>query len=181
VRQFLDLGSGLPTAGATHEIARAVDPGVRVAYVDNEAVAASHGRLLLADTPHTLMVSADLTAPAEVVNHPQITELLDWDEPIAVLALAVLHFVPELATATAILEGYRTATAPDSLLVFSHVTADHDPDQAAQAAEVYQRSTNPVHTRTHHQLTAMLAAFDLAEPGLVDATRWRPDSHTASF
>lgn len=178
VRQFLDLGSGLPTAGATHEIAHALDPGVPVVYVDNEPVAASHGRLLLTDTPQATMVSADLTAPGEVIGHPEITALIDWDQPVAVLALAVLHFVPELTTATAILEGYRTVMVPGSVLVFSHVTADHDPDQAAEAVGVYRRSANPVHTRSHHELTTMLAGFDLTEPGLVDATVWRPDTHT---
>lgn len=178
--QFLDLGAGLPTAGATHEIAHALDPHIPVVYVDNEPVAASHGRLLLADTPHATMVAADLTTPGEVMNHPEITGLLDWDQPVAVLTLAVLHFVPELEVATAILEGYRTVMAPGSVLVFSHVTADHDPNQAAQAVGVYQRSANPVHTRSHAELMTMLAAFDLTEPGLVDATAWRPDSHTTS-
>ena len=174
VRQFLDLGSGIPTVGNVHEVAHAIDPGSQVVYVDNDAVAVSHSERLLAHTPNVRVVHADLTKHDEVLTHPDVTAVLDFSEPVAVLALAVLHFVPALATARAVLAGYQTTMTSNSFLVFSHVTADHDPEPAHQAAAVYQRSASPVHPRSHAELTEMLAGFDLLPPGLVDATDWRP-------
>jgi len=175
VRQFLDLGSGIPTVGNVHEVAQAIDPGARVVYVDNEPVAVSHSELLLARTPNVRVVRADLTVPREVLTHPDVVDALDFSQPVAVLALAVLHFVPDPAAAAAVLQCYRSVMTPGSVLVFSHVTADHDPEPAQRAAAVYERSASPVHPRTHAQLTEMLAGFDLVPPGLVDATDWHPE------
>ncbi|ASO20281.1 S-adenosyl methyltransferase [Actinoalloteichus hoggarensis] len=172
IRQFLDLGSGIPTVGNVHEIAQAADPSCRVAYVDNEAVAVAHSSQLLATDPQTTITRADLRDPARVLAAPTVRELIDFSEPVAVLAVAVLHFVPEAGRPEEILADYRRAMAPGSRFVLSHVTGDHDPEQAEAAARVYQRADTPVLPRSRERLAAMLAGFTLVPPGLVDATEW---------
>jgi hypothetical protein len=175
IRQFLDLGSGIPTVGNVHEIAQTLDPRSRVAYVDNEAVAVAHSTQILRDNPNASITRADLTDSAAVLSAPTVTELIDFSQPVAVLAVAVLHFLPDERDPASVVRAYREAMSPGSYVVLSHVTSDHDPEEAANAKNVYQRSANPVHTRSHAEITALLHGFDLVEPGLVDATRWRPD------
>jgi len=166
----------MPTVGAVHEVAHAVDAAAEVVYIDNEPVAVSHAELLLAHVAHARVVTADLTDPDQVLGHPMVRAALDWSQPVAVLALAVLHFVADPAAAAAVLNRYRTAMGPSGWLVFSHVTADHNPGEARWATAVYQRSASPVYARSHHELHEMLAGYELLEPGLVDATEWRPGS-----
>ncbi|APU14861.1 MULTISPECIES: SAM-dependent methyltransferase [Actinoalloteichus] len=172
IRQFLDLGSGIPTVGNVHEIAQAAEPSCRVAYVDNEPVAVAHSSHLLADDPQTTITQADLRDPEQVLAAPTVREVIDFAEPVALLAVAVLHFVPEERRPEEILAGYRQTMAPGSRLVISHVTADHDPEQARAASRVYQRADTPVLPRSRERLTAMLTGFTLLAPGLVDATEW---------
>src|SRR5689334_8693366 len=122
VRQFLDLGSGIPTVGNVHEIAQRDAPGSRVVYVDIEPVAVSHSRTLLEDNPDTAVAQLDLRRPDQVLDSPEVRDLLDLTRPVAVLAVAVLHFLPDSDDPAGVLARYRDAVAPGSRLVVSHAS-----------------------------------------------------------
>ena len=177
IRQFLDLGSGIPTVGNVHEIAQGIAPDSKVAYVDNESVAYAHSRHLLRDNPNATVTRADLTDLDTVLSSDTVQEMIDFTKPVAVLAVAVLHFLPDERHPENVLASYREKIVPGSYMVLSHVTSDHDPEQAAGALAVYRKSANPVYTRTHAEISAMLDGLDLVPPGLVDATQWHHD-HT---
>lgn len=177
VRQFLDLGSGIPTVGNVHEIAHARDPDTRVAYVDHEPVAVAHARLLLADQRRVTVTHADLRDTDAVLRAPGVRMLLDLAEPVALLTVAVFHFVPDRDDPAAILARYREAVPTGSPLIFSHVSADYPDDpglvaQAEQASRRFAHSTTPTHLRTRAELHDLLGGFDLQPPGLVDVARW---------
>jgi hypothetical protein len=177
IRQFLDLGSGIPTVGHVHEIAHAVDPAARVAYVDTDPIAVAHTELLLADVPAATVTRADMTDPAAVLSAPGVTELLDFSRPVAVIAAAVLHFVADDRNPHGILNTYRDATEPGSALVFSHGADDYDlPERMNAIGDVYQRTNHPGQSRTRDQILAMIDGWHLLDPGLVDANAWRPDN-----
>jgi hypothetical protein len=177
VRQFLDLGSGIPTVGPVHEIAHQADPTAAVAYVDADPVAVAHTELLLVDVPAVSVTRANLTDPAEVLSAPGVAGLLDFDQPIAVITAAVLHFVPDGRDPHGILETYRKATAPGSMLVFSHgALNDDEPNRMAAIRDHYQHTSHPLQRRSHAQVAALLEGWDVLDPGLVDATAWRPDA-----
>lgn len=176
VDQFLDLGAGIPTVGAVHEVAGAIDPNCRVVYVDADLVAVTHAAALLDGDPRTAVVHADLRDPAAVLAHPALTGLLDLSRPVAVLMVAVLPFVAEADDPRGIVAGYRDATASGSYLVVSHGTDEYRPAAAHRAANVYRRAANPVTLRDRAALSALLDGYRLLEPGLVDLIHWRPEA-----
>lgn len=172
--QFLDLGSGVPTVGNVHEIARRRHPEARVAYVDFEPVAVAHAQELLADIEQATITHADLRDPARVLAAPGVAGLLDFARPVAVLAVAVLHFIDtDLA---ALLERYRQVLVPGSVIAVSHASADHDDPQVATraraAAAAYATSATPLTLRDRSQIRAMLDGLALVSPGLVDVRDW---------
>ncbi len=175
VRQFLDLGSGIPTAGNVHEIAQGVDASCRVVYVDNDPVAVLHGQAMLADVPNVTAVGADLREPATVLGHPGVTQLLDLSRPVAVLLVAVLHFVSDDDDPASVIATYREAMAPGSYLVICHASPDGGGDRAATHRALYARTPTPMTMRTREQVACLLTGFDLVEPGLVYMASWRPD------
>jgi hypothetical protein len=175
ISQYLDLGSGIPTAGNVHEIARETHPEARVVYVDNESVAAAHSRSILADDPDADVVETDLRDLDAVLTAPTTRTLLDLDRPVCLLTVAVMHFVPDTDRPAALLARYRDHLVPGSLHVLSHATADHDPDTVARASSTYRNTSNPITPRPRAEVAAMLGGLELAEPGLVDASAWRPD------
>jgi len=176
IRQFLDLGSGIPTVWPIHQIAHRVDPAARVAYVDNDPIAVAHTELLLADVPAASVADADITDPDEVLSAPGVADLLDFHRPVAVIAAAVLHFVTDDRGPHRILTTYRDATAPGSMLVFSHGAVDHDqPDRMDAIRDHYQNTNRPLQRRTHAEIAALLDGWHLLDPGVVDANAWRPD------
>lgn len=180
VRQFLDLGSGIPTAGPIHEIAQRIDPAARVAYVDGDPVAVAHTELLLADVPGATATHADLTDPRKVLSAPGVTELLDFGQPVAVIAAAVLHFVPDDRNPRHILRTYRNAVAPNSVIVFSHgENNDDEPDRMEAIRQHYRNTSHPVQRRTPAEMAELLDGWRIVEPGLVDANAWRPDDPDA--
>jgi SAM-dependent methyltransferase len=177
IRQFIDLGCGLPTVGPVHEVAHKIDPGCRVLYVDNEPVAVAHGELLLDGDDRVAIIGADLRDTDAVLKSAQATRLIDLSEPVAVLMAAVLHFVPDEDDPAAVIQRYRDAMAPGSYLVLSHGTSDGtDFSVTERSLELYRRSQNPTFPRTRSVVEAMLAPFDLVEPGLVFVPQWRPAS-----
>jgi hypothetical protein len=181
ISQFVDLGTGLPTAQNVHQVAQAVSPSARVVYVDNDSVVLAHARAMLADDENTTVVGADLRRPAEVLADPELRRLVDLDRPAAVLMMAVLHFVSEAEDAPAIVARYRDALAPGSYLAMSLGTTDGvDPDKIAGAQRVYRGASAQLTYRSRAQIERLLDGFDLVEPGLVRLPDWRPDSAAAA-
>jgi O-methyltransferase involved in polyketide biosynthesis len=176
IRQFLDLGSGIPTVGNVHEVAHRVAPDARVVYVDNDPVAVEHARAILADDPLTSVVRADLRDPDTVLAAAR--GRLDLDRPVAVLMLAVLHFVADEDDPAGLIARYRDASAPGSHLALSHATAGQQVDRAAGHRDLYRRTATPMTMRSREQVTALFAGYELVEPGVVYLPEWRPEPGT---
>lgn len=176
VRQFIDLGSGIPTQGNVHEVAQAALPGARVVYVDKDPVAVAHSTLLLADNPDATIVDADIRRPADVLSSPQLRKLIDFEQPVAVLMVAILHFVTPEEDPAGIVGAYRDALPAGSWLALSHATNEDRPETAAAVTRLYNsRATSQVSTRSHDEIHALFDGFELTEPGLVYVPLWRPD------
>lgn len=176
IRQFLDLGSGIPTVGNVHEVAQAVDPECRVVYVDKERMAVVHSRLLLEENDRATAIQADIRDPDGILEHPETRALLNFHEPIGLLALFVWHFVPDSDDPVGLLARYRDALAPGSYLAITHVTEVSEPQRVkAVFDEAHQRGADAITTRSYEQILAMFAGFDLVEPGVVGCATWRPD------
>jgi len=175
IDQYLDLGSGIPTVGNVHEVARRSRPDSRVVYVDIDPVAAAHARAILADDPRCGVVLADLRDVDIVLGSPQVTSLLDFSRPVAVLILAVLHFVPDASDPAGVIGRYRDATAQGgSYLAISHGTGVED-DQQAVLADATRRASMDVAPRGRAEVERLFAGYDLVEPGVVYAPLWRPE------
>ena len=180
VRQFLDIGSGLPTANNVHEVAQAIAPETRVAYVDNDPIVMAHARALLTSHPDgkTAYIHADLHDPDAILKHPSVRGTLDFGQPIALVLMAVLHFFPAQDNPAGIVATLLAALPPGSYLVASHVTADYnDPASAADGVQAVQRAGVPILTRTADEFADLaLAGLELVPPGLVPVSEWRPDT-----
>ncbi|MFC4853619.1 SAM-dependent methyltransferase [Actinophytocola glycyrrhizae] len=172
IRQFVDIGSGIPTAGNVHEIAQAADPGARVLYVDNEPVAVTHSDLLLKDTPGAEAMLGDLTDPGPVLASP----LIDYSRPVALLMVAVLHFIPDSAEPHDAVARYVSALSPGSFLVLSHGVENPSLEGRAEVDRLYQESSTPGVRRTPDDITRFFHGLEFVEPGLVWTPEWRPDS-----
>jgi hypothetical protein len=176
VRQFLDIGSGIPTVGNVHEIAQQLAPETRVMYVDMDPVAVAHSREILAGNDRAGIVQADLRQPEQILNHPDTRKLLDLDQPTAVMMVAVLHFIPDSDHPAGILATLRSSLASGSYLVMSQACAEGREDDAEPIMAVYRNADNSLHPRTLAEFARFFAGFDLVEPGLVWAPDWRPDT-----
>jgi hypothetical protein len=182
VTQFLDIGSGLPTADNTHEVAQRAAPEARTVYVDIDPVVVSHARALLA-TPLTRAVRGDLTRPGEVLAAAEGTGLVDFARPVAVLLGAVLHHVPDEAGPAGSVALYRDAMAPGSCLVISHaqLAPGHVEGRApvselgGELVESWRGAPKGNGTRTREEIAAFFGDFTLVEPGLTEVWEWRPD------
>ncbi|MGE5292729.1 MAG: SAM-dependent methyltransferase [Micromonosporaceae bacterium] len=178
-RQFLDAGAGLPTQENVHQVAQAVAPDARTAYVDSDPIVLSHARALLARDPRTVVVAGDVRKPDAILGDAQIQALLDFTRPVCVLLVAILHFVPDSDGPARIVAAFRDAVAPGGYLILSHATMDGAPPQEASrtrdAEAVYDQATAPLIMRDAGQVSRLLDGFSLVEPGLVHVTDWRPD------
>jgi SAM-dependent methyltransferase len=175
VRQFIDLGTGLPCPGNTHEIAQQVAADCRVVYVDNDPVVLTHARALLTCTPPGSCdyIEADVRDTGAIVAEAART--LDLSQPVAVLALAVLHFLPDGDDPAAIVAALASALAPGSFIVLSHLTADFAPGQVTAAVTAYNTQASVAVTpRTHAQVSGLFGGLPLVAPGVVPVTQWRP-------
>ncbi len=176
VRQFLDIGSGIPTVGNVHEVAQAAAPQARVIYVDVDPVAVMHSSAILEGDPRTGVVQADLRDPEGILSHPEVRALIDFDQPLAVLLVALLHFVPD-GDDPAELVGRLTAPLPSgSYLVISHASPDGQPQRTEEHQELYSRTSTPMTMRTRAQVLALFGGLELVEPGVVFLPQWRPES-----
>ncbi len=177
VRQFIDLGSGIPTQGNVHEVAQSAGPGARVVYVDNDPVAVAHSEALLAGNPDATIVAADIRRPADVLSSPQVRDLIDFRQPVAVLMITILHFITAEEDPAGIVAAFRDALPAGSWLALTHATDEDRPDTAAAVGQLYRdRATSPVTARSHDEIKALFDGFELVEPGLVHLPLWRPDS-----
>jgi hypothetical protein len=174
IRQFLDIGTGLPTRGNVHEIAHAAKPGARVVYADNDPVVVTHARALLADSLTVAAVQGDLRDPDHLFSLPDVQAFIDWDEPVAVLVVAVLHFLEDRDNPWEAVNAFKARMAPGSYLVLSHITGDDTPaDVIRQAAEVYQNASAPGIARPRAQIARFFDGLDMVTPGLADPAGWR--------
>ena len=175
IRQIIDIGTGIPAAGNVHEVAAQAAPGTRVAYVDNNPIVHVHANALLTGSGTTRIVLADLREPEAILTHPKVRALIDFSQPVALLLVAILHFITEREDPARILATIRAALPEGSYLALSHATADIRPAAARHAAAVYDQATSPVTLRTRAQVTALFDGWDMVEPGLVQVPLWRPD------
>jgi hypothetical protein len=174
IRQFIDIGAGLPTQGNVHEIAHQTAPDARVVYVDNDPVVLTHGRALLADEK-VHVTYGDLRRPGEIIHSPEVRDLIDFDEPVAVLLLAVLHYLPDSDDPYGIMTWLREAVAPGSHVAVSHVMPDPRPEVVSMIDAVHRQATSPLIGRHRTEILRMFDGFELVPPGLVYAPSWRPD------
>jgi len=176
IRPFIDIGTGIPSAGNVHEVAGRAAPDTRVVYVDNDPIVHVHANALLTGSGATGIVLADLRDPAAILAHPALRELIDFTRPVALLLVAILHFITDEEDPAGIVATLRDALPDGSYLALSHATWDfHPPGEADKGTVGYQNATAPLVFRTHQQALSFFDGFDLLEPGLVQAPLWRPD------
>ncbi|GAA4030752.1 SAM-dependent methyltransferase [Allokutzneria multivorans] len=175
IRQFLDLGAGIPTVGNVHEIAQRELPEARVVYVDKEAVAVAHSELLLAGNDRTAVLHADVRDVAGVLESPQVRRLIDFSEPVGLLCMLLLHWIPDEDDPAGLVHAYQAPLAPGSMLAFTHITADLRPESLTAATdEMAARRGDVPHTRSREQVLGLLGDLELVEPGMVGCGNWRP-------
>ncbi|MEV6824223.1 SAM-dependent methyltransferase [Amycolatopsis sp. NPDC051102] len=172
VRQFLDLGSGIPTVGNVHEVAQEVDPEAKVVYVDYEPVAVAHSVMLLKDNPYAEALEADATNVEAVLKSEPVRKLLDLGRPVGLLAITLGHYLPEVR---GVFAAYRDALAPGSYLALTHLTNDFAVLRDPRVAETMRSTQDHIYPRTKDEVLALFGGFELVEPGLTTSANWRPD------
>ncbi|MFF3443446.1 SAM-dependent methyltransferase [Streptosporangium sp. NPDC002721] len=170
IDQFLDLGAGLPTRDNVHQIAA----GARIVYVDNDPTVLVHGRAILGKNENVTIVEGDVRRPGEILEHPDVREAIDFDRPVGVLLLAIMHFVPDAHDPPGIVATLRRAMAPGSHLALSHVALDARPEAAEGVVKIYDQASAPLVIRTGREIARLFDGFDLVEPGVVNLPEWRP-------
>ncbi|MCD0451057.1 SAM-dependent methyltransferase [Actinocorallia sp. API 0066] len=172
VRQFIDLGSGLPTVRNTHEVAQAVDPSARVVYVDNDPIVEVHGRAILASSPGTAVLSADLRDPGSVLAAPEVVELIDFTQPVGIMLVGILHHLHDDEDPQGIVDAYMAAVPSGSHLFITSFCASSA--EAREAEKQFLAILGTGRFRTEEEITAWFAGHELAEPGVVPNPLWRP-------
>ena len=178
VRQFLDIGSGLPATNNVHEVAQAAAPASRVVYVDNDPLVLSHARALLTSAPdgRTGYIQADLREPASILSSPVVREALDFSQPIALLLIAVLHFLHDEDKPDEVVGALLDALPHGSYLAASHMTLEHDPVAVGGGQQVYLDHGIPMHARDADQFARIaFSDLEMVPPGVVLVSEWRPD------
>ncbi|MFD9737227.1 SAM-dependent methyltransferase [Umezawaea sp. NPDC059074] len=178
IRQFLDIGSGILTiggAGNVGEFAASVAPDCRVVYTDIEPIAVGHGRAALADHPFAAMIEGDIRDPDLLVADPDVRGLLDFDQPIAVLMLGVLHYLRDDEAPHELVRRYHALMAPGSFLVLSHGTDEHKPEPVQAMIDLSKISQNPAYMRGRQDVGRFLDGFEVLDPGVVVLPEWRPE------
>lgn len=179
VTQFLDIGSGIPTFGNVHEVARQAAPDARVVYVDHDPVAVAHSKAVLDGDDRADIAAADLRKPHDILNSPEVGRLLDLDRPVALLLVAVLHFLEDGDRPYDAVATLRDALAPGSLLILTHASFDGIPvpqEQAGGTVGVYRDIRNPLVMRSRDEVARFFDGLAMVDPGLVSMPHWRPDT-----
>ncbi|WP_312018514.1 SAM-dependent methyltransferase [Streptomyces sp. I05A-00742] len=175
IRQIIDVGTGIPTSPNTHEVARETAAGVRVAYVDNDPIVATHAGAKLTDDGSAGFVLADVREPDSILEHPVVRELVDFTRPVALLLVAVLHFIQDEEDPAGIVRALTGALPEGSCLVLTHGTADFNSEASRSAATAYRNATAQVTLRSHREIVSFFEGFDVLDPGVVQVPLWRPD------
>ncbi|MCE7002322.1 SAM-dependent methyltransferase [Kibdelosporangium philippinense] len=179
IKQFLDLGSGIPTAGDTnlHNIVHGIDRRIRVVYVDRERVAVEEANELLEGNPNAEAFEADIRDTSYVLSHPVTQRQIDFTEPLALVTTGVFPFIPDSDNPVGIVATYRDACPSGSYLALSHaLTAEHWPgDIAKRVLDIYKENVQSMFPRTFEQVRDFFTGYTLVEPGLVSTPAWRPD------
>ncbi|RFU87524.1 SAM-dependent methyltransferase [Streptomyces triticagri] len=175
VHQYLDIGTGIPTEPNLHQVAQESVPSARIVYCDNDPIVLAHAEALLSGTPAGAIdyVQADLRDAESILE--QAGKTLDFDRPVALSLISMLHFVTDEDGAYEIVERLVSALAPGSHLVMSHLTADFHPEQTAQVEEMYKANRLTLAPRTRDQFAAFFKGLDLIEPGITAAEAWHPE------
>ena len=177
IRQFLDIGSGIPTQGNVHEVAHQADPGARVAYVEVDPVAIAHSKAILAGHDNAAIVDGDLREPEKILAHDAIGRLIDFSQPVGLLLVSVLPFISDAGDPWRIVATLREALAPGSYLVLCHATDESRPGVAQAAEKMYNRTVpTQARMRSGAEILRFFDGFELVDPGLVYMPLWRPDS-----
>ncbi|WP_327191529.1 SAM-dependent methyltransferase [Streptomyces xinghaiensis] len=177
VRQFLDIGTGIPTSPNLHEVVQDADPACRVVYTDNDPIVLAHSRALHESTPEgrTAYIEADLCDPDGILEHPRLRATLDFGQPVAVTLVAVLHWLPERADPYGIVARLLRDLPPGSHLVLSHATNDFEPAMLKQVSDNFKAKGSNVTPRSKDEVRRFFDGLDLVDPGLQVVQRWRPD------
>jgi SAM-dependent methyltransferase len=177
IRQFLDLGSGIPTVGNVHEVAHKLAPDVRVMYVDIDPVAVAHSRAVLGDDPRTAVIQEDIRRPDHILAHPDVRSLLDFDQPVGLLIVSVLQFFPDSDNPAGIVARLRDALAPGSYVVISQPTDDARSEEGSRARQAFERGRpGHFHFTTRPAFERLLEGWTPVPPGIVWLPEWHPDS-----
>lgn len=177
IRQFLDLGSGLPTVQNTHQVAQSVAPDARVVYVDIDPIVLAHGRALLAENHNTTVVTADLRDPKAVLNLPQVREFIDFDQPVGLMLVGVIHHLGDDEDPDGIVQAYLDALPAGSYFLLTHFCASSPDALALEGALLTSLGTGRF--RTLEEITAYFDGLELLEPGVVYLPQWRPEESVA--
>ncbi|MGW5442107.1 SAM-dependent methyltransferase [Streptomyces asiaticus] len=177
IRQFLDIGTGIPTRPNLHEVAQGIAPESRVVYVDNDPIVLAHAQALLKSRPEgrTAYVHGDVTEPEAILASPDLTEVLDLSQPVALSLVSLLHFVPDEWGPYDLVQRLVDALAPGSFLVLSHITPDFDPEATQKTVQVYHSGGIQGKIRTRDEVERFFTGLELVEPGLEVPHRWRAD------
>lgn len=174
VRQFLDIGSGIPTVANVHEVAQGMDPECRVVYVDRDPVAVAHSELILAGNSRTVVLQADMRDPDSILGSAEVRRLLDFEQPIGLLMLFMVHWVPTANDPWGLLKTYREALPRGSYLAITHSADDHGNEGVrAATARMNQAGGDQAVERSREEIAALFGDFELVEPGLVRFAEWR--------
>ncbi|UGT44230.1 SAM-dependent methyltransferase [Nocardia yamanashiensis] len=178
IRQFLDIGTGIPTEPNLHQIAQATAPDAKVVYVDNDPLVLAHARAYMTGTElgATTYIYGDVTDPGSILKPPELSDFLDLSQPVGLSMIALLHFVE--ADVPAILSAFLDALAPGSYLAICTITADFAPDAVLRAQDVYRVRNLPAQVRTRDEVTSWFAGLELLDPGVVPPHRWRAGETT---
>jgi hypothetical protein len=174
INQIIDIGTGLPAGGNVHEVAAAANPAARIVYVDNDPVVLAHGRDMLHGMPNAVILEHDLRAPAQILADPELRRLIDFDEPVALLLVAVLHFIADADDPAGIIAELLEPFPAGSYVALSHATPDGTP-AINDAAKVYDEATAQAHVRGHDEVLGLIRGLELVEPGMVWTPQWRPE------
>jgi O-methyltransferase involved in polyketide biosynthesis len=177
IRQFVDIGTGLPTQNNVHQVAQTIAPDARVVYVDNDPVVLAHARALLAENPNTIAVDGDLRRPADILADPRVRGLIDLDQPVAFLMVGILYFLTDAERPADVVATLRDAMAPGSYLAISHVVSDDAPDALGAVQEIYRsflRREGDAR-RTKAEVGTFFDGLELIDPGLVYVKDWHGD------
>ncbi|MCT2591471.1 SAM-dependent methyltransferase [Streptomyces sp. N2-109] len=177
IRQIIDIGTGIPTSPNTHEVARQVSDNVRVVYVDNDPIVATYAGAKLTNEGDAGFVLADIRDPKAIIEHPTIRELIDFDEPVALMLMAVLHFVQDEEGPAGIVAALTEQLPAGSCLALTHITDDFRTEDGvlSEATGVYKKATATLNLRPYDEILPLFEGFELLEPGLVQMPLWRPD------